>query len=171
MKKMSRSPDRYTFQKHAYLKRCEEAGEEPSENYTKMWDDSRQTDLDRDNDPEWQQNNLEYDLRTSARIIEKCKNDRYAQNLYAALCNMQWQRLEVMPILKDQYWSCSWRYAGGIVANLTGSGDYMDWYCSGIRAMDAEDNGYVGEGVVTQEICDDLRQLGWQPEEWAGDNI
>lgn len=168
---MARSPSRYTFQKHAYLMRCKEAGEEPSESYTKMWDDAAQNDLDRDNDPEWQQNNLEYDLRTSAQIIEKCRDTRYAQNLYAALCNMQWQRLDVMPILKDEYWSCSWRYAGGIVANITGRGDYMDWYCSGIRDNDAEANGYVGEGHVTQEIRDDLYQLGWQPEEWPEDSI
>jgi len=171
MKKMARSPQRYSFQKDSYIKRCLDSKEEPSESYMKMWDDAMKTDLARDDDLEWQRDNLEYDLRTTDWILEKCKTTSYAQNLYAALCNMQWQRIAVIPILKDQYWSCSWRYAGGIVANITGRGDYMDWYCSGIRDVDSDNNGYVSEGTVTQEIKDDLAKLGWQPEEWPPDSI
>jgi hypothetical protein len=38
-------------------------------------------------------------------------------------------------------------------------GDYIDWYCSGIR--DNYDGGYVSECVVTDEIRNDLLQLGW----------
>ena len=50
-------------------------------------------------------------------------------------------------------------------------GDYLDYYCSGIRAeySDNED-GYVTEGVVKNEIRDDLSKLGWtvkQNEELA----
>jgi hypothetical protein len=103
-------------------------------------------------------------------------NDYYAQNLYAAMCNMQWQKLEIMPILKDEYWSASWRHSGGIVADIIGKGDYMDWYCSGmggVAALDDEDEdkieqdfkykNYVSEGVVTEEILADLFKLGWQP--------
>jgi hypothetical protein len=41
-------------------------------------------------------------------------------------------------------------------------GDYMDWYCSGIRDADiVAAQGYVGEGEVTEEIREDLKQLGW----------
>ena len=50
-------------------------------------------------------------------------------------------------------------------------GDYIDWYCSGIKGSpsineegkenDDGINGYVGEGVVTDEIRDDLLKLGW----------
>jgi len=115
-----------------------------------------------ENDPEWQKNNLEYDLRSSEYIVEKCKNKAYAQNIYAALCNNEFQRNDVMPILKGETWSCSWRYAGGIVADLCEEGDYMDWYCSGIRHDDGDlTKDYVPESVVTDEIKEDLFKLGW----------
>jgi hypothetical protein len=112
---------------------------------------------------------LEYVLLSSAEIVQKCEDDAYAQNLYAALCNTEWQRTEVISILKGDEWSCSWRRAGGIVANLQGKGDYMDWYCSGIRDIDYNDEinaewderQYVSEGIVTNEIKADLAKLGW----------
>ena len=71
---------------------------------------------------------LEEELKASPLILEKIKDRRYAQNVYAALCNMRWQRLDVLPILKDEYWSCSWRHAGGIVADMLQKGDYIDWH-------------------------------------------
>jgi hypothetical protein len=48
-------------------------------------------------------------------------------------------------------------------------GDYIDWYCSGIRDVshDEEVNkhwdgrGYVPEGKITAEIREDLQNLGW----------
>ena len=117
---------------------------------------------------------LEEDMNSSVWFVTKVRDSRvYAQNLYAALCNMQWQRREVMPILKEQLWSCSWRAAGGVVARLRDSGeDYMDWYCSGIR--DAEDHareGTVTEGVVTPEIEKDLAALGWRPVDEPHDHV
>jgi hypothetical protein len=121
-----------------------------------------------ESDPKWAKNNLEYDLRTSEYIVEKCRTDKiYAQNIYAALCNNEFQRNDVMPILKDETWGCSWRYAGGIVADLRGEGDYLDWYCSGIRGDEevAEffntPRAHVGEGEVTDEVKEDLFKLGW----------
>ena len=67
-----------------------------------------------------------------------------------------------MPILKDETWTCSWRYAGGIVADLCGEGDYLDWYCTGIRHDDGDLTiNYVGEGMVTDEVQEDLFKLGW----------
>lgn len=119
---------------------------------------------------------LEDDLRTSAVIREKIKDNRYAQNVYAALCNMRWQPAEVLPILKDEWWSCSWRSAGGLVANLRNNGDYMDWYCSGIQDYGTDEadprfngGGYVPEGVVTDEIRADFAALGWHPSPWPKD--
>jgi hypothetical protein len=97
---------------------------------------------------------LEKDLKRSYWILKKVKNKKYAQELYAALCNMQWQKLEVIPILKEELWHCSWRYSGGLVAELQGYGDYMNWYCSG------------NEGKVSKRIASDLKQLGWIPVEW-----
>jgi hypothetical protein len=104
-------------------------------------------------------------------------DDRYAQNLYAAMCNIRWQPRDVIPILKDEYWSCSWRAAGREVADLRARGeDYMDYYCSGIRGGTSYDlvnddkyferTGFVSEGEVTEEIEQDLLSIGWQWSEW-----
>jgi hypothetical protein len=56
-------------------------------------------------------------------------------------------------------------------------GDYIDWYCSGIRNDGYQDdldtvtpNQYVSEGLVTDEIKDDLNKIGWVPSEWPDDN-
>ena len=51
--------------------------------------------------------------------------------------------------VKEEVWSCSWRYAGGILADIMGEGDYMDWYCGGL------------EGTVDEEVEQDLYNLGW----------
>ena len=116
---------------------------------------------------------LELELKASTLIVEKCKDGRYAQNLYAALCNMQWQPTEVVPILKEELWSCTWRYAGGLIAEIREQGDYMDWYCSGIGGIDdivdlynGVDKGFVPESSVTDEIRQDLQTLGWHPVPW-----
>jgi hypothetical protein len=109
--------------------------------------------------------NLEDDIMAAAWICDKVRSSElYAQNLYAAMCNNEFQRREVWPILKDERWSCSWRYAGGLVARIVGSGDYMNYYCSGIGAFSPSDEAYAGhanEGTVTAEIEQDLAQLGW----------
>ena len=117
--------------------------------------------------------NLEYDVEDCEWICAKIRSsDSYGQNFYAALCNNEFQRNEVWPILKDQTWGCTWRYAGGIVAHIRQEGDYIDWYCSGIRggmtlsdeeAKQYEDNRFVSEGVITEEIRQDLLRLGWVP--------
>jgi hypothetical protein len=124
------------------------------------------------------------DLYRSDDILAKVREDkRYAQNLYAAFCNMRWQKLEVVPILTEQLWSCSWRSAGGIVAKLrNASEDYMDYYCSGMGGFAALDDetaeeaqqhfnhcGHVPEGTVTDEIREDLKKIGWVPNEWPKD--
>ena len=116
---------------------------------------------------------MELDMMLTPWLIERVKtSQRYAQNLYAAMCNRSWQEHAVWPILQGETWSCSWRYAGEIVARLRGEGDYMDWYCSGIR--DAEDHareGTVPEGVITPEIEKDLAALGWRPVDEPHDHV
>ena len=124
-------------------------------------------------------NNLESVLATTQWILDKVQSDMvYAQHLYAALCNNDFQRNDMWPILKNEIWSCSWRQAGSIVAGLEGQGDYMNWYCSGIKldplsqdefdALSEENkahykktSSYLSEGVVTDEIREDLFKLGW----------
>ena len=109
---------------------------------------------------------LEQDIRTCAWMMQKVRErENYAQNLYAAMCNNVFQRNEVWPRLKNEYWSCSWRSAGGLIARLRNEGDYMDWYCSGIGGLGNGDEigvkGYVPESVVTDEIRQDLFAIGW----------
>lgn len=115
--------------------------------------------------------NLEQELASSSYISEKVKNsDSYAQNLYAALCNNQFIKNEVITILKEEAWSCTWRYAGGIIADIKGHGDYLDYYCSGIANVSYDTKAdelsfrtkqYVPEGEITDEIKNDLFKLGW----------
>lgn len=108
----------------------------------------------------------------------------YAQNLYAAWCNMQWCPKEFWPILRQDpdkdLWSASWRGAGGIVANLRNKGeDYMDYYCSGMGGLatyDLEEGEaymskmkFVPEGQITDEIATDLDKLGWIPIPYEDD--
>lgn len=163
MSNISRSPERHTFQKEGYIKRQIEKGEPINEDYLDLFEEILKQDKRKFDDPEQRKNNLEYDLLTTDWILEKVRNDdSYAQNLYAALCNSSWRSKELWPTLKEQNWSCSWRYAGGIIADMQQKGDYIDWYCSGIRHEDdTEQDKYVPEGFVAKEIEDDLDKLGW----------
>jgi hypothetical protein len=172
---ISKSPERHTFQADNYVKRCEEEGKEPNEDYLNLYKSARQQDEENMVDTKWQKDNMEYDLRSTDWMLAKVReSDTYAQNLYAAICNNDFCKREMWPILKEEYWSASWRHAGGIIADMREEGDYIDWYCSGIG--DGLGNGdatgikgYVSESVVTEEIKDDLYKLGWLVIESKGD--
>ena len=184
MKKIASSPERHTFQKDGYIKRCEEKGEEPNPDYVAMYKTWREQDAENLVDPAWQRNNMEYDLRSSKEMCDKVKeSDNYAQNLYAAMCNMTWQSREFWQELKGETWSASWRHAGGIVADMQETGDYINWYCSGIgneeygNGLDGtvpdvtDGRDYVPEGTVTEEIELDLNRLGWRPVPYEDDKV
>jgi hypothetical protein len=176
MNTLSKSPNRHTFQAESSKKKLEE---DPNDESAKSMLDFYQSWRDeadaREKDPEWQKNNMEYDMRTCDWMLAKVRErDGYAQNLYAAICNNDFIKIEVIPMLRQDpekdYWGASWRSAGGIVANMRQEGDYIDWYCSGIRGGPlggAEDEnawdarGYVPEGKITDEIRSDLQSLGW----------
>lgn len=180
MKKISKSPERHTFQKEGYVQRQEEKGEPVNEEYLKMFDNILEQERHKFDDPASHINNMEYDLLTTDWILDKVrKSESYAQNLYAAMCNMQFVKKEIFPYLRQDpdkdLWHCSWRYAGGIVADMRQEGDYIDWYCSGMGGLNREFDGdetneqwqqrtkYVPEGMVTEEIEQDLFKLGWIP--------
>jgi hypothetical protein len=177
----SSSPERHTFQLDAYRQRREEKGEDISDEYVTMMEQIRLQDKLKWTDPERCVNNMEYDLVTTDWILAKARaSEAYAQNLYAAMCNNDFQRNDVWPRISDQKWHCSWRSAGGIIADMRQQGDYIDWYCSGINnhdwqkppeevaAMTPDQQEYyymqtqfVSESVVTDEIREDLFRLGW----------
>ena len=161
----------------------EDPDDEATQNMLKHLMDHKQRQIEQENDPEWQKNNMEYDMRTSKVMVEKVRSrDDYAQNLYAAMCNNDFIKNDVWPLLAEQTWSASWRTAGGIVAHMRGEGDYIDWYCSGIRG-DWSDEEYqnatkedqekyiwiktkfVSEGHITEEIRQDLFDIGWLPHD------
>ncbi len=176
MTKISKSPNRMTFQAKSYEEKLlENPTNRNARAMVEMWKQWRAEAEAQEMDSEWQKNNLEYDLRTDEVILNKVRtSETYAQNLYAALCNMQYLKLDVIPVLKEEYWSCSWRHSGGIVADMRQEGDYINWYCSGIG--DGLGNGdpdgvkgYIAEGVVTDEIKEDLKRLGWVPVQWDED--
>jgi hypothetical protein len=178
---MNKSPDRGTFHSKCRIEDAVEEGRDPNTDpnvqqaieFEDLWEEHTKK---READPEWQKNNLEYDLRSTKWICDKAKaRDDYAQNIYASLCNQSWKRNDVWPLLKGETYSCSWRYAGGIVANMREEGDYINWYCSGIQGDLTEEQiasaleqgmnlaRYVGEGCVTDEIREDFFKLGWIP--------
>ena len=175
MTKVSKSPERHSFQKGGYVRRQEEVGEPVNEDYLDFFEKIIDDHKRKFDDPQRRINNMEYDLLTTDWILEKVRtNDNYAQNLYAAMCNNGFIKMDVIPILKQEEWGCSWRSAGGIIADMQEKGDYIDWYCSGIgneeygngldgtRPISDEDGrNYVPEGCITDEIRNDLQRLGW----------
>lgn len=175
-KKLSNSPARHSFQKEKYLERRAKEGRDPDNDpdvqaMLDYFDSFATLQAEKESDPKWCENNMEYDLRTTDWILLKVRSSQsYAQNLYAALCNNSFIKLDVMQILTETEWSCSWRYAGGIIADMREEGDYIDWYCSGIRDIPTEVSNvddvyshYTGEGCITDEIRNDLKRLGWVP--------
>ena len=96
--------------------------------------------------------NLENDISC---LKEKTHDDDYAKALYASLCNMRWVHRKT-----GEQWSCTWRYAGGIIAGLRNVDEnYMDFYCSG------------NEGKIRKDVYRDLCSLGWKPKPYPGDDV
>jgi len=160
MAKLTTSPDRGQFVKN-HINKLVEKGDTIIDNgksYHQLHEEFIKDQLLLEQTEEWAKHNLEHDLRITGWICDKVKNsDVYAQNLYAALCNNDFTKNEVFPILADTVWGCSWRHAGGVIADMLEKGDYIDWYCSGMSDI----SGHVSEGTVTDEVRNDLLKLGW----------
>lgn len=108
---------------------------------------------------------LEKDIKSDDEIIAACADVNTAVDFYSALCNIRWRKpdnrpddIRVVDALRGNdppfTWSCSWRYAGGIIADIRNTHyntneTYMDFYCSG------------AESHVTKyvEMC--FNRLGW----------
>ena len=157
-KVFAKSPDRFSFLIETTKARLEKDPDNQSLKnllvfYTKCREENEdETKIEKRND-------LEYDLRSCEWIIKKCKHSKvYSQNLYAALCNNQFNKTGLLDSFLNTSWSVSWRHAGGIIANLREEGDYIDFYCSGM----SEKEGIVPEGEISKEVESDLKTLGWQ---------
>ena len=91
-----------------------------------------------------QKDTFKNSLKSLQKLLQE--NDKLAQEMYAALCNTNWEQIS-----GTEKYSCSWRYAGGLVAGLREKKEsYMDFYCSG------------GEGKVTPRISSLMSKLGWR---------
>lgn len=89
--------------------------------------------------------NLFRDIIDSQTIKNKMRASKdYCKRFYAAMCNT-----DVYKTGESGEYGYSWRSAGGLIADILGEGDYLDWYCSG------------NEGYVDDEIADDLNEIGW----------
>ena len=177
---ISNSPQRYSFQVQSTLKQLQENPDDKAAQHMLDWYAEQHATIGiLENSTEWRQNNMEYDLRSTEWILEKVRSDEtYAQHLYAAICNNDFIKNDVWPLLTELRWSASWRHAGGIIADMQQEGDYIEWYCSGIKPDPLTDHqfneltdeqqtsyltsrSFVGEGFVTDEIRADLLKLGW----------
>ena len=188
MTELSKSPDKGTFQLSGLRARIETgaAKEDSYEDLLDFYKTHAEQVAEHEATDEFKTDNLEYDLRSTPWILDKVRTSRaYAQNLYASMCNTEFTKNDVWPILTEKTWHCSWRSAGGIVAQMRQEGDYIDWYCSGIRNNDDLDDDqfrqltkeqqefyletkkFVGEGYITDDIRSDLLKLGWLVKEDA----
>jgi len=135
------SPERYSFWEQCDKRNLKE-GRMNQETYDMMreyW----QKGKDRDAIPTNDLPDLEYELRTNDHIHNKCiVSEDYCKDLYSALCNNEFTK-------GSKTCSYTWRTVGGIIANILEKGDYIDWYCSG------------NEGFITEEIKQDLENMGW----------
>lgn len=82
------------------------------------------------------------------------KSDEFCTEVWSSLANVIWVNAQE----EDKY-SASFRYAGGLISEIIGRGDYMDWYCSGPYQS------------VSDEISDAMRGFGWVPYSYEGDRL
>lgn len=74
------------------------------------------------------------------------KNDKFCAELWSSFANVIWLNHSD----KEEYMA-TFRYAGSVIAELSGRGDYMDWYC-------------IGEyETVTEYIYNKMIGQGWIP--------
>jgi hypothetical protein len=111
-----------------------------------MADFEKQTDFITDDKDhiDLQQPNLIRNIQDSDTIKTKMRNSRnYCVRFYATLCNNDL-------VYGDYTTGYSWRATGGLIADILGEGDYLNWYCSG------------GEGNIDDEVQNDLNAIGWK---------
>lgn len=114
------------------------------------------------------------DMAKDDIVIAYLGNVDTAKLFYRSLCNMQWEKINSLPEderiieklkgIDSNLWSCSWRYAGGVIADIRNANyntkeDYMDFYCSG------------NEGDVADVVKECFERMGWKPKPWDDDEL
>lgn len=94
-------------------------------------------------------------------VLENKNNKDYKFNIYQALCNTIWYNEKELV-----RYSCSWRYAGELIANFENKHDikkinfieidynYLEYYCSG------------KESIVENWILERFNKEGWKLAEY-----
>lgn len=111
--------------------------------------------------------NLFEEMYRDRIVIDYLRDRAIAIEFYSALCNVDWYLKRppepedelIMRKLRgerDEYWSCSWRSAGGYIADIRNANHgtnegYMNFYCSG------------NEGVVSDLVRECFDRMGWTP--------
>lgn len=82
-------------------------------------------------------------------------DDEFAKQFWSALANVDWYHPAT-----GQSASYSFRAAGGLIADIRGEGNYMDWYCSGpyatvsdMIALSMKKEGWIAD--ILPPICDE----------------
>lgn len=91
-----------------------------------------------------------FELALDHALGDRMRNDAgFCGDVWSALANVVWSRGDGADAL------LSFRAAGDAIAAIRGSGDYLEWYCSGPA------------GVVSDEIRHALAAQGWAPDALA----
>jgi hypothetical protein len=106
-------------------------------------------------------------MRESEEICRLLSDREIAVEFYQALCNVDWEKVfvgteedRVFDKLRGadyRIWHCSWRYAGGLIADIRNwkynlNEDYMDFYCSG------------NESEITDRVRHCFERIGWKED-------
>ena len=99
---------------------------------------------------------VEQELKDNLDVCRQiAKSETFAQHVYAALCNHQFYPHNIDRLTYEP-WSCSWRYAGEIIADIEqAGGDYMEYYCGG------------NEGTISPQVATMLQEMGWTGKSWV----
>ena len=92
------------------------------------------------------------DFENDLKVVfgNKMKSDtEFCKDVWSSMANIVWKHKA-----SGEEYSASFRYAGGLIAEIREEGDYMDWYCCGPYE------------TVSDEIKKGLAKRGWKPHKW-----
>jgi hypothetical protein len=109
--------------------------------------------------------NLFDDIRNCPAILEACNNIIYATQLTGVLTDFIWQKQDVFWILKDAFWSTSYRESMAFIESIT-KFDADALRCYYIFAINGEQNGYEYK-LFTVDLPEHFKKtfesINWKP--------